>query len=321
MGPILVIAEETDGQLTDAARELLSRARELGATLGASVLAAGQGSCARAALAQSGADEAVAFTGAAAAAYSAAAAEADVSALMAERHPSLVLLSNSTLGMDLGAALAARHDLPMVAYAVGLAAEGDALVVESQVYGGKLRAEVEVPTTGVVVTVIPGSWPMSPEFTGATPGSLSERPLGDAGALELVQSLEPEASGDVDITRADILVSVGRGIQGPENLELADELAEALGAAVSCSRPVVDAGWLPRSRQVGKSGQTVKPKVYLALGISGAPEHLQGMKDSELIIAVNSDPSAPIFEVAQYGATVDILDLMPALAEKLGGGG
>jgi electron transfer flavoprotein alpha subunit len=138
--------------------------------------------------------------------------------------------------------------------------------------------------------------------------------------MELVRTIEPD-TGDVDITRADVLVSVGRGIQDPDNLELAEELAEALGAVVSCSRPVVDAGWLPRARQVGKSGQTVKPKLYLALGISGAPEHLQGMKYSEIIVAVNSDPAAPIFEVAHYGATCDILELMPLLTERLGEAG
>lgn len=126
----------------------------------------------------------------------------------------------------------------------------------------------------------------------------------------------PEA-GDVDITRESLLVSVGRGIGSKDNIEMVEELAAALGAALSASRPIIDSGWLPKLRQVGKSGLTVKPKLYLAVGISGAPEHLQGMKDAELIIAINSDASAPIFEVADYGIAGDLFDIVPALAERL----
>ena len=133
-----------------------------------------------------------------------------------------------------------------------------------------------------------------------------------------LQLIEPEA-GDVDITQADIIVSVGRGIGSEDNIEVAEELAQALGGVVAASRPIIDAGWLPRTRQVGKSGLTVKPKLYLALGISGAPEHVEGMKDSELIIAVNTDPQAPIFEVAHYGVVADLFDVVDALLEKVQG--
>lgn len=124
--------------------------------------------------------------------------------------------------------------------------------------------------------------------------------------------IEPEA-GDVDITQQDVLVAVGRGIQSQDNLALAEELAKALGGAVCGSRPVIDQGWLSLSRQVGKSGMTVKPKLYLALGISGAPEHVEGMKNSVLIIAINTDPRAPIFNFAHYGIVADALDVLPAL--------
>ncbi|MBX0330914.1 electron transfer flavoprotein subunit alpha/FixB family protein, partial [Oscillochloris sp. ZM17-4] len=129
--------------------------------------------------------------------------------------------------------------------------------------------------------------------------------------------IRPEA-GDIDITTYDKLVSVGRGIGGQENIELAQELAGALGAALSGSRPIIDAGWLPKTRQVGKSGLSVKPKLYLMLGISGAPEHLEGMKDAELIVAVNSDAKAPIFDVAHYGSTCDLFEVAEALLEALG---
>jgi electron transfer flavoprotein alpha subunit len=128
------------------------------------------------------------------------------------------------------------------------------------------------------------------------------------------QMIRPEAGG-IDITKEEILVSVGRGIESQENIELVEELATAIGGTISASRPIIDSGWLPKVRQVGKSGVTVKPKLYLAIGISGAPEHLQGMKDAEFIVAVNSDPNAPIFGVAHYGVCGDLFDVVPALTE------
>ena len=137
-----------------------------------------------------------------------------------------------------------------------------------------------------------------------------------SGAVRFEQWILPEG-GDLDITQQEILVAVGRGIQQKENLEVAEELAQALGGALCASRPVIDQGWLPATRQVGKSGMTVKPRCFLALGISGAPEHVEGMKDSDLIVAVNTDPKAPIFDVAHYGVVADVLDLAPALTKAL----
>jgi electron transfer flavoprotein alpha subunit len=137
-----------------------------------------------------------------------------------------------------------------------------------------------------------------------------------SGAVRFQDWVLPEA-GDVDITQQNVLVAVGRGIQQEDNIELAEELAQALDGAVCASRPVVDQGWLPATRQVGKSGMTVKPKLYLALGISGAPEHLEGMQGADLIIAVNTDPKAPIFDAAHYGTQIDALDLLPALVEAV----
>ncbi|MCP4422383.1 MAG: electron transfer flavoprotein subunit alpha/FixB family protein, partial [Chloroflexi bacterium] len=123
--------------------------------------------------------------------------------------------------------------------------------------------------------------------------------------------------GDIDITAIDKLIAIGRGIGGEDNVELAQDLAEVMEAEVAASRPVTDAGWLPKTRQVGKSGVSVKPKLYLMLGISGAPEHLEGMKDAELIIAVNTDADAPIFDIAHYGATCDLFDVAEAMLEEL----
>jgi electron transfer flavoprotein alpha subunit len=134
--------------------------------------------------------------------------------------------------------------------------------------------------------------------------------------VHLKKYIDPEA-GDVDLTKMDVLVAVGRGIQSRDNIALAEELAQALGGAVAGSRPVIDQGWLPLSRQVGKSGLAVKPKLYVALGISGAPEHIEGMKDAKMIVAVNSDARAPIFNVAHYGIVGDVLETLPALTEAI----
>lgn len=316
MSTILVITEAENGELTEGSRELLSRARELADARGLSVTAVGFGSTVSQGLAQSSANKAVIVQGVGEGPYSPEVWETAVHALVQQESPVLVLCPNTTLGMDLGSALAARTGRAAVANCMDISLEDNQFVAKSQVYGGKLVADVVVPD-GSVVAVIPGSW----AATGSSGAAqLSEARAEASSGIVVDRVIEAESGGDADITKADILVSVGRGIQDPDNLELADELAEAIGGVVSCSRPVVDAGWLPRARQVGKSGKTVKPKLYLALGISGAPEHLQGMKDAELIVAVNSDPSAPIFEVAHYGATVDILELMPALSERLQGG-
>ncbi len=314
MGRIVVIGESHRGALSDASRELLTKAQEIAGTGGDTVSVVVLGEAARDSVKAASAKEATVIVGPGVDEYHPETYERAIAHLLDEIQPSLVLMGNTTMGMDLGAAIAARRGVAMVAYCTALVLDGETLVATSQVYGGKLASEIEVPKTGTVVTVIPGSW--APVQSSDSPDIRDvEAPV--PSRLELLKVIEAEPGQDVDITKADILVSVGRGIEDPDNLELADQLAEALHGVVSCSRPVVDSGWLPRSRQVGKSGQTVKPKVYLALGISGAPEHLQGMKDAELIIAVNNDERAPIFEVAQYGATADILELMPALTEKL----
>src|SRR3989304_2242589 len=150
---------------------------------------------------------------------------------------------------------------------------------------------------------------MAPEVTAVA------GPVLEGLRISLKQYIEPTA-GDVDISREPVLIAGGRGVQRQNNLALAEDLAKALGGVVCGSRPVVDQGWLPTTRLVGKSGKRVKPKMYLALGISGATEHVEAIADSEMIIAINTDPEAPIFNIAKYGATVDLIDLIPALTEN-----
>jgi electron transfer flavoprotein alpha subunit len=167
-----------------------------------------------------------------------------------------------------------------------------------------------------IVSVYPGAFPAEPGRSDRTPPV--EKLAVPVAAPQVVfqQFVEPE-TGDVDITKQTVLVAVGRGIQSADNVQLAEELARTLGGAVCASRPVIDQGWLPLSRQVGKSGMSVKPRVYLAFGISGAPEHWDGMQNSECIIAVNTDPKAPIFDGAHYGVVGDAVELLPLLTEKI----
>jgi len=315
---ILILAEHLNGKLSDITLEMTGRAKQLAAELGGQAVAVMLGSSAQSLAQAIGADAVVVIDDPALAEFNPEAYRSVLATLIKERSPRLVMIGSTSMGMDLAAGLSVSTGLPLIAYVNGLAAQDGTLVATSQIYGGKIQAEAVPDGDACIVACVAGVFP-SEAGRGAAPVEVMASPvaLNDL-EVKFVKLIEPQG-GDVDITQQPILVSIGRGIGGQENIELAQELAEALGAAVSSSRPITDAGWLPKTRQVGKSGLTVKPKVYLALGISGAPEHLEGMRGAETIIAVNTDPKAPIFDVAHYGATCDMLDLMPALAEKIKG--
>jgi len=230
----------------------------------------------------------------------------------------VVLLPYDTFGMDLGPGLAIKLDS---AYAADIVAvegrQGDVLTLVRQEYSGMVSTHVACDIgSGAVLTCRPGSFaPLeNPSAGGRVVDKAVETDLTVRRRFVEVKIAEV---GDVDITKSDVLVSVGRGIEDQENIEIAEELAQAMGAVVSCSRPIVDAKWLDKSRQVGTSGKTVKPKVYLALGISGSFQHMGGIKGSPFIIAVNKNPKAPIFQVADVGVVEDILEFMPELTDKL----
>jgi electron transfer flavoprotein alpha subunit len=315
---IFILAEHLNGKLADITFEMAGQAKQLAAALGGKAIALLLGSGAKTLAEPIGADSVLLVDDPALAEFNPEAYGRVLAALIRERRPRLVMLGNTSMGMDLGAGLSVTTGLPLIAYVNGLCVDGGRLVATSQIYGGKIQAEATPDGEACLVSCLAGAFPAD-AGRGAAPVEqiASPVPLGDL-KVKFVKLIQPEG-GDVDITQQPILVSIGRGIGGPENIELAQELAEALGCAVSASRPVTDAGWLPKTRQVGKSGLTVKPKVYLALGISGAPEHLEGMRGAETIIAVNTDAKAPIFDVAHYGATCDLLDLLPALTEKVKG--
>ena len=232
---------------------------------------------------------------------------------------SIVLVPHNHFGIDLSPGLSIKLNAAFVSDVLEIeGVEGNVLKVVRQEFGGQVSAHVRCEiSSGMVVAVRPGAF--KPLETPAVSGSVIDK-SNEVGTLtagrRYLQTVVAEA-GDVDITKHNVLVSIGRGIQEKDNVAIAEELAEALGAAVSCSRPVVDAKWLEKSRQVGSSGKTVKPKVYLACGISGSFQHLAGIKGNPFIVAINKNPKAPIFQVADIGIVDDILEFLPELTSKI----
>ncbi|MFQ5707745.1 MAG: electron transfer flavoprotein subunit alpha/FixB family protein [bacterium] len=318
---IFVVAEHLKGNLEDVTFELLGKGRELAQAAGGKLMGVLLGHGVKSLAEQMGAAHKVVYVDhEQLAQFNPEAYALILAEVVQAQNPRVVLVPNTSMGMDLAAGLSVDLNLPLVAYATDLGFDNGGLTVTSQLYGGKMNVESRFDSEQAVVSVIAGSLPAEAGRSDGAP-EIEEMDAPDAinqTRVRFKQLIEPEA-GDVDITQQDILVSVGRGIQSEDNIPVVQELAEALGGALSSSRPIVDNKWLPKTRQVGKSGVKVKPKLYLAVGISGAPEHIEGMKDAELIMAINTDPNAPIFDYAHYGITADLFDIVPALTEKLKG--
>jgi electron transfer flavoprotein alpha subunit len=317
---ILVVAEHRRGELREVTWEMVSKARQLAEPPGAAVSVALLGNgispfaealrkgCSKVFLIE---DERLEF-------FNSEIYQTVLAHLLSIRKPLLTLVAHSTQGMDLAPSLAVHMKLPLATDCLGIDWVGNGWSLTRQMYGGKLNARVSFKREGPsMITVRSGAFPVIEDLSlrgeiVSFPASLPE----ETPAKRFLQYLEAAIS-DVDITKADILVAVGRGIKGTENIPMVKELADAVGGVLACSRPVVDKKWLPKGCQVGTSGKTVKPKVYIALGISGAFQHLAGMKGAGTVIAVNKDPRAPIFSVAQYGIVGDLFKLVPVLKDKL----
>ncbi|MBW1961478.1 MAG: electron transfer flavoprotein subunit alpha/FixB family protein [Deltaproteobacteria bacterium] len=235
---------------------------------------------------------------------------------------SIVLVPHEHFGMDLSPGLSVKLDVAYLPDAVDIqGVENGKLIAVREEYNGQVSTHVACDISrGAVITIRPGAF--HADEAGQAHGQVVDKteealagglPEQSRRFIELVQA----EVGDVDITRSDVLVSVGRGIEDEENLEIVSELANAIGADLSCSRPIVDAKWMEKSRQVGTSGQTVKPKVYLALGISGSFQHMGGVKGAPFIVAVNKNPKAPIFQLADVGVVANIMEFVPKLTEKI----
>lgn len=236
--------------------------------------------------------------------------------LIEQKTYSLVLIGGTNVSTGIGPKLSFRSGLPFVNFCKNIFVKDGIVGFTSQLFGGKILSDISLPGNRGIISIYPGSFPSNAGKSDKKPPVEILSLLVEETKVVFKQYIEPEA-GDVDITKQDVLVSIGRGIANADNIAMAEELAVALGGAVCASRPVIDQGWLPLSRQVGKSGMTVKPKLYFSLGVSGAPEHSEGMKDSGLILAINTDPNAPIFSVAHYGICADLFDIIPPLIEKL----
>lgn len=229
----------------------------------------------------------------------------------------LILIPHEHFGMDLSPGLSVKLDAAYLADAVDFdGIEGGTLKAVRQEFNGQVSTHVSCDVSkGGVITVRPGAF--APEEEKTADGQIVDKAAAAGeGARRFIEIVEAEM-GDVDITRSDILVSVGRGIEDEDNLDIIHELAEAVGGDVSCSRPIVDANWLEKARQVGSSGQAVKPKVYMALGISGSFQHLAGLKGNPFVVAVNKNPKALIFQAADIGVVADILEFVPELTKKI----
>ena len=309
---VLVVAEHLRGELQPVTLELITAAKELEGPLTVAVIAKDPGALADAAGVE-GVDEIVGVP-----------VEADefendvyqqaVEHVLSEGSFDTILVGFTVDSMGYAPALAAKLGLGFASDVFAIRTDGGAVVAERAFYGAKVHAEVEFPGKDSVLLMIrPTVWPPA---TGSGSAEIRELAVSIEGSRTRHKEFVEVQAGDVDITAADFLLSVGRGIGEKENLEQFEELAGKMGATLSVSRPIVDAGWMPNARQVGQSGKTVQPKIYLALGISGAVQHLAGMKTSGTIIAVNSDPEAAIFNVAHYGAVADLFEVAEEL-EKL----
>ncbi|AEA47566.1 electron transfer flavoprotein subunit alpha/FixB family protein [Archaeoglobus veneficus] len=229
--------------------------------------------------------------------------------------PAAILFGNTSASLDVASQFAAQLGLPIATLVTEISVSDGQFVATSIAYGGKIMVDLAVKSPGVFV-VNRGSF--QAEDGKGEVGSVEKLSLDELGVsdgVEFVGYIKPEVE-DVDISKADIVVSVGRGIGDEANIELAEELAEVLGGVVAGSRPIIDSGWLPKTRQVGRSGKTVVGKLYLALGISGATEHVEGVK-AKNVIAINTDRDAPIFRIARCGAVADVLELVPVLIDKI----
>jgi electron transfer flavoprotein alpha subunit len=312
----LIIAEHLRGELRPVTLELVSAAKELEGPVAVAVIAKNPGALAEA-LNVDGVDEILNVQEEEEEEeeeeFENDVYQQAVEQLIEQRQPTAVLLGFTVNSMGYGPAVAAKLGLGFASDVFALREEGG-LVATRAFYGSKVHAEIEFPGHDQVLLMLrPTAWPPA-EGTGSA--STTDMSVSISGSRARHKEFVDVATGDVDITTADFLLSIGRGVGDKENLPQFEELADKMGATLSVSRPLVDQGWMPNSRQVGQSGKTVKPKVYLALGISGAVQHLAGMKTSGTIIAVNSDPEAAIFNVAHYGAVADLFEVAEEL-EKL----
>jgi electron transfer flavoprotein alpha subunit len=310
---ILVVAEQRDGKLNRATLETIAAAQAAGGPVKIAMLGSGVDAVAGE-VAAADAAEVVVVDDPSLKEYTADGFVLALAELIASEKPDRVFLPHTYQTRDFAPALAARIQRPLVTDCVAI--KGTAYV--RPMFQGKLQADVAVDGPHLATFQI-GAFRADAMKTGASPAAVRKSSIAiDASKIrQKPEAPFKEAKQAVDLSQAERIVAVGRGIKGQEHLQIAQDLAKAMGAELAASRPICDAGWLPMDRQIGSSGQTVAPKLYVALGISGAIQHLVGMKGSRTIVAVNKDPEAPIFEIADYGIVGDLFEVVPALIAEL----
>jgi len=317
---ILVFIEQRDGKVRSVAREALGEAKRLAATLGGPVVGVycGANADGLATLGEAGAEKVLAATHEAFGRYDGAGYAAAIAAAVKAASPNLVLLGASSIGKDLAPRIAAKLGVGLAADCTALDATGGKLVARRPVMAGKAFERVAFPLAPAMVTLRPKVFaPAAPEAGKAAAVESLTFEWDASKPRAVVTGTTGATGGKPDLTESEIIVSGGRGLKGPENFPLVEQLADALGATVGASRAVVDAGWRPHGDQVGQTGKTVSPKLYVAIGISGAVQHLAGMSSSRCIVAINKDRDAPIFKVADYGVVGDLFEVVPALTEAI----
>ena len=309
---VLAYVESQQGTLEKSALEVTTLARRLADQCGGSLTVCTVGTLSDPApLAAHGADRVVSTEGIDATRYSLRPYAAAVAAAVGHAEAGVVVLAASVQGKELGATLAARLDRALVADVIDARFEGETLLADKPKYAGKAIAQISVAGPAVV-SLRPNAVAPAEQPAAGTVETLHVEAPEDP--VQLIERTAPDTKR-IELTEADIVVSGGRGMGGPENWDKLDALAGVLGAALGASRAVCDAGWRPHAEQVGQTGKTVSPKLYIACGISGAIQHLAGMSSSKVIVAINKDAEAPIFKVADYGIVGDVHDVLPMLTE------
>jgi len=319
MKEILVLAEHRLGKLRDITFEMLTKGRELAEKNDAKLIAAllGYGVEALAEELTDYADEVLLVENKRLENFNSEYYQQVLSHIISERKPTLILIGHTSYGVELAPSLAIKLNIPIVTDVMDLYFKDGKLSAIREYFGGKLQARITLrKSSQYIATIRSGIFKAEKGKVKGEVRRISIPDLRDVTNKKFIELVKPPAEA-VDITSADIIVAVGRGIGDAKNLHLIEELSKALGGVVACSRPVVDMGWLPKERQVGISGKTVKPKLYVAVGISGQFYHVYGMMNSDLIIAINKDPNAPIFNVADYGIVGDLFEVLPRLTKKV----
>jgi electron transfer flavoprotein alpha subunit len=317
---VLVFVEQRENKLRKAGLEALTEGRRIATQLGQplnAIVVGGEIKGLTEEVGSFGPDKIYLAQSATFEKYSTEGYAAALAKAIEEDQPSVVLLAHTSQGKDLAPRVAARLNLGLATDVTDVKAADGKITIVRPVYAGKAYTTVEFNTTPAFFTTRPNVFPLEEKKQGQSAEivELSIPITVDAIRANLAEILS-EAGKKIDLTEARIVVSGGRGIKGPENYHLIEELADALGGAAGASRAIVDAGWVDHSHQVGQTGKTVSPQLYIAAGISGAIQHLAGMSSSKYIVAINKDPEAPIFKVADYGIVGDLFDIVPRLIEQ-----